>query len=120
MDNKIYITIPVDRVTFRRHPRVDKLHRLHIVKMFFARLRRDHDFDIVRTLYIRKQLVPPLDNNFLPPDTLFIFTAGLFRPAKFQIAKVFFLVRDYKQLIHNVTSKLLLWFILSLLLRYPP
>ena len=24
-------------------------------------------------------------------------SAGLFRPAKFQIAKVFFLVRDYKQ-----------------------
>lgn len=90
MDNKIYITIPVDRVTFRRHPRVDKLHRLHIVKMFFARLRRDHDFDIVRTLYIRKQLVPPLDNNFLPPDTLFIFTAGLFRPAKFKFAEISF------------------------------
>ena len=65
--------------------------------MFFAHLRRDHDFDIVRTLYIRKQLVPSLDNNFLPPDALFIFPAGLFRPAKFQIAKVFFLVRDYKQ-----------------------
>ncbi len=97
MDNKIYITIPVDRIAFRRHPRVDKLHRLHIVEMLFTRLRWDHDFDIVRTLYIRKQLVPPLDNNFLPPDTLFIFTADLFRPAKFQITKIFFLVRDYKQ-----------------------
>ena len=84
MEDIIREAAAIDRITLHSDLGIDQLNRVHILKMLFARLAGQNDFDIIRALHIRKQLVPQRDaasgKTPMPSNRLPSLSAGTGRP----------------------------------------
>ena len=111
MEDIIREAATIDRIALHGDLGIYQLDRVHILKMFFARLAGQNDFDIVRALHIRKQLVPSVLHHNAATFPLGIPAPQFSLAAKFQIAERLFHIGHYEFQFHKVFLTFRYWLI---------